>query len=335
MGNRLWHKGKRAAAGDRDSRKATALEAFVKIRTKGPFFWLVWGLWVPLFLWGLFEWIRVFWFPPPLPCPTYAKQLLVCLTPATSASFGWIRLYERSSFHTPWKAESPWFFARVGRNGLAWGIGLHPAQRGKQKREGDGCSPAGRFRIGWVLGEEDRLPEGARWPWYHRKTSRDAWVDDPSLPQYNHLVSLPEGLPLPSWFPSQRMSLGIPARKWMILIEHNYPRSVPGAGSAIFLHAWTDPKLPSEGCTMVDPKVILAILTWLDPQKHPELVQLDVGSYETFSFLWGLPQPEDLVPWPEGLEPRFSRKDRLVLNSKRLQVVPPPRVQNYSPAPFP
>ena len=36
----------------------------------------------------------------------------------------------------------------IGRAGAAWGIGLHPQQLGPRKKEGDGRSPAGVFRIG-------------------------------------------------------------------------------------------------------------------------------------------------------------------------------------------
>ena len=44
----------------------------------------------------------------------------------------------------------------IGRAGSAWGLGLHPAQRGPQKREGDGRAPAGVFRIGTAFGYADR-----------------------------------------------------------------------------------------------------------------------------------------------------------------------------------
>jgi hypothetical protein len=94
------------------------------------------------------------------------------------------------------------------------------------------------------------------------------------------------------------MSLGIAARKWMILVEHNYPQAVPGRGSAIFLHAWSDPEVPSEGCTMVAMEDLYRILLWLDPGKNPELVQLDLSSYLALWAPWGLPSPRELSPWP-------------------------------------
>ena len=38
----------------------------------------------------------------------------------------------------------------LGRTGLAWGLGLHPADpgQGPVKREGDGKAPAGVFALG-------------------------------------------------------------------------------------------------------------------------------------------------------------------------------------------
>ena len=39
----------------------------------------------------------------------------------------------------------------VGRNGAAWGLGLHAAQpQGPQKQEGDGRAPAGVFTLGAI-----------------------------------------------------------------------------------------------------------------------------------------------------------------------------------------
>src|SRR5271169_3222134 len=75
-------------------------------------------------------------------------QLLVVTTPNWDEKQGELRLYERAS------DVSDWISIRtipvvIGRAGLAWGIGLHPADTKMmpRKKEGDGKSPAGIFSL--------------------------------------------------------------------------------------------------------------------------------------------------------------------------------------------
>ena len=79
--------------------------------------------------------------------------------------------------------------AVVGRNGLAWGRGIHlePPAGGPQKREGDGKAPAGIFRLGIAFG----YGPGDSAPWirlpYQQMTERIKCVDDVASPFYNHI----------------------------------------------------------------------------------------------------------------------------------------------------
>jgi len=87
-------------------------------------------------------------------------QLLVVTTQGWDEKQGELVLYERENDSTPCivvKAPVP---VVLGKNGLAWGIGLHPTNpETTYKKEGDGKSPAGIFSLGSAFG----LPLIPKW----------------------------------------------------------------------------------------------------------------------------------------------------------------------------
>jgi len=190
-----------------------------------------------------------------------------------------------------WKVSNgPW---RViyGKNGLAWGIGINPPQKGIQKVERDKRAPAGIFKIGTVYSNQAKPLKGAEnWPFYQVTTS-DAWIDNPKLPNYNHIIRINPANP-PAWFKDQRMKPEDPTYTWRILIEHNYPDAKPGMGSAIFFHFQRGENIPSAGCTVMPVNNIETLLRWLDPAGKPVLVQLPQEEYIRLSKSWGLPDPK-------------------------------------------
>lgn len=149
----------------------------------------------------------------------------------------------------------------------------------------------GRFAVGTILGDAPALPSGSLWPDYVQKTERTAWVGDPALPGYNHLYVLPEGEAPPPWFDKEKTRLHDPAHEWEVLIEHNYPESAPGLGSAIFFHIRRGPDRPSYGCTVMAREELERLVRWLDPAKHPQVVQLDEADYRRLWQAWDLPAP--------------------------------------------
>ena len=227
---------------------------------------------------------------PEAPVPEGTRQLIAAVAEKAGGPEAEVRLFSRGP--DGWRPEGGPWPAAVGRRGLAWGIGLHaPRRGGRAKAEGDGRSPAGRFRIGTVYGPAPALPAGSRgWP-YVQKTPRDAWIDDPSLPGYNHFVRIPEGQPLPEWFASQKMSLETPVLQWLVHIEHNYPDAVPGRGSALFIHRWHGAGDSTSGCVALPPERLDELMRWLDPAAGPELVLLSRRDYRRLWRAWGLPSP--------------------------------------------
>ena len=79
--------------------------------------------------------------------------------------------------------------ARLGDRQFRCALG--PAGPRRDKREGDGATPIGRFPLRQVLYRPDRLarPEGGL-P-QRRLTPEDGWCDDPADPAYNRPVRLP------------------------------------------------------------------------------------------------------------------------------------------------
>lgn len=131
--------------------------------------------------------------------------------------------------------------------------------RSPRKREGDGATPAGRYRLLRVLYRPDRvrrprtrLPVAAIRP-------ADGWCDAPVDRNYNRPVRLP--YPASSetlWRPDQLYDL-------VVVLDHNARPRVRGAGSAIFMHVARPGYLPTEGCIALDRRHLLRLLERAGP----------------------------------------------------------------------
>ncbi len=216
------------------------------------------------------------------------SQLVVVVTDSWQSHRGRLQCFERRG-KSAWRPvlDRP-VAVLMGRKGLAWGRGLLSGKGPRIKREGDGCSPAGVFRIGKIYGEGRRLPAGASYP-YTRVTRRDAWVDDPKNPYYNRHVRIAEGKPLPGWFEKQRMRLGDPAYHWLIEIRHNSDPPSPGMGSAIFFHTRRGEDRPTAGCTAMARDHLERVIRFLRAPANPLYVLLPAGEYKRYTGAWGLP----------------------------------------------
>jgi L,D-peptidoglycan transpeptidase YkuD (ErfK/YbiS/YcfS/YnhG family) len=136
------------------------------------------------------------------------------------------------------------FPCAVGRGGI-----------GQKQGEGDGITPKGRWQITGAGYRADRLvrPDFA-FP-NHRIGPTDIWSDDAADPAYNHHVAV-RAHP----FSHEKLRRTDPLYDIYAILDFNWPNSVPGAGSAIFLHAWRKPRHPTEGCVAFAPDVLRYIL---------------------------------------------------------------------------
>jgi hypothetical protein len=225
-----------------------------------------------------------------------ARQMIVCVAADKSSYEGTLQLFTRSA-SGQWQPEGkPWPVLFAPR-GLAWGRGLNPPQPGPQKMNGDHRNPEGLFKIGFVMGYDSTLPDGAKgWP-YHQVTDRDAWIDDPKLSElgYNHLYTLPPGAPFPDWWPKERMHLGDFAYEWLVVIEHNYDNPDPQYGNEIFFHIRRGVHYRTAGCTTMERDNLEHMVKWLEPGSDAMLAELTRADYAQFWKEWHLPPPDQAL----------------------------------------
>lgn len=213
------------------------------------------------------------------------RQLLRVETPAWPATTGTLTLWTRDKAGDPWRQHGPAIAVMMGRNGLRWGRGFHSMPRGVTvKKEGDGCSPAGIFRLDTAFGSVPAAKSGTvLWPW-RQMTATHAGVDDPKSRYYNRIVDA--AAVKKDWTSAENMVPKSGVYRRGLIVQHNWDQR-PGAGSCIFLHIRG--RGPTAGCTAMREKALLRLLGWLDPAQHPLLVQLPVAEWPARSAEWGLP----------------------------------------------
>lgn len=223
------------------------------------------------------------------PIPDDSRILLLAVPENWNAQEATLQAFHRESPTAPWKSITPSYPVNLGKNGLAWGRGLHPSQSGPQKREGDAKSPAGVFLLGSILyGLETNNPLPA-WR-YRRVTERDLWIEDPKSPGYNRHLILGPGDLFPENHLFERMRQNDPAHALKIFIRHNAPPDVqPGAGSAIFFHLARGSDHPTTGCTTLFRENFETLFAYFSPKEVPVYVLVPRAEYDRLKPSWKLP----------------------------------------------
>jgi len=131
----------------------------------------------------------------------------------------------------------------VGRGGIV-----------RDKREGDGATPLGRWPLRRVLFRPDRLePPETRLP-VAPLSPADGWCDDPGDSAYNR----PVRLPYPGRY--ERLWRDDGLYDVIVVLGHNDDPPLPGRGSAIFLHVAQADYAPTEGCVALARDDLLSLL---------------------------------------------------------------------------
>ncbi len=229
--------------------------------------------------------------PEPSPLAPASRQLLVVQTQDWDSTAGTLQRYRRDASADPWQTAGPPIPVVVGRNGLAWGIGLNAQGEpgnGPVKMEGDGRAPAGAFAFHSAFGYAP--PESVPWirmP-YVQAISTLRCVDDTASRHYNRILF--EDRTQKDWTSDEAMLRPDDLYRLGLVVEHNWGAGTQsGRGSCIFFHIWAAPDKATSGCTAMDPAAMESLLGWLDPALGPLLVQLPRPEYARLQEAWGLP----------------------------------------------
>ncbi len=182
---------------------------------------------------------------------TGASQLLIVYTAGPGKTRAELFCLEKAN--DDWRFAMPAMSASVGRKGIAGP---------DAKREGDGCTPYGMYRIGLAFGYESECQ--TRMP-YRQMTADDIWIDDPAAPDYNRLAR--KATTTAKSFEYMRRQDDL--YRFGLVVDYNSDPVVPGLGSAIFIHFWGRPFRSTAGCLGLSQEHLAAVLAFLDPARSP------------------------------------------------------------------
>jgi L,D-peptidoglycan transpeptidase YkuD (ErfK/YbiS/YcfS/YnhG family) len=182
-----------------------------------------------------------------------AEQLITVTATTTATTHASLRLWRLQG--DCWVAAGGPYPARLGRNGLS-----------ADRREGDGTTPAGTFRIHPTMYGNEPNP-GVRFR-YRRIRCGDWWNEDPRSPTYNTFQHVACGTS-PPFASTEGMWQSPRAYPWLAVVEFNMRPVVPGRGSGIFLHAQTGGA--TNGCVSLRRADLRHVLRWLRPGARPQI----------------------------------------------------------------
>jgi L,D-peptidoglycan transpeptidase YkuD (ErfK/YbiS/YcfS/YnhG family) len=141
-----------------------------------------------------------------------------------------------------------------------WPVALGRAGIKANKREGDGATPRGDFRLVRLWWRPDRLPRPATLLPVRRIGGVDGWCEDPADRRYNRPIRLSDGQP------GDRLRRSDHLYDLIIEIDHNARPRIAGRGSAVFIHVARPGFAPTAGCVACTSGTLLRLLAQLGPR---------------------------------------------------------------------
>lgn len=128
------------------------------------------------------------------------------------------------------------------------------------KREGDGGTPRGNFRLRrlWWRADKHRRPVTSL-P-VQRITPADGWCEDPADRHYNRPIKVPLNTS------ADRLVRKDNLYDFIIEIDHNTRPRIAGRGSAVFIHAARQGFAPTAGCVALELSTLRRMLSRLGPR---------------------------------------------------------------------
>jgi L,D-peptidoglycan transpeptidase YkuD (ErfK/YbiS/YcfS/YnhG family) len=128
------------------------------------------------------------------------------------------------------------------------------------KREGDGGTPAGRFKLRRLWWRSDRGPRPRTLLPVRRITPADAWCEDPADRRYNRPIPLAPGAA------GDRLWRDDHLYDLVIELSHNTRPRIAGRGSAVFIHLARPQYAPTIGCVALKASSLRRLLHSLAPR---------------------------------------------------------------------
>jgi L,D-peptidoglycan transpeptidase YkuD (ErfK/YbiS/YcfS/YnhG family) len=128
------------------------------------------------------------------------------------------------------------------------------------KREGDGATPRGTFRLKRLWWRADRHPRPPTFLPVRRIRPTDGWCEDPRDRNYNRPVKVP------SRSTADRLARPDQLYDYIVELDHNTRPRIAGRGSAVFLHAARPGWAPTAGCIALDIGALRRLLARLGPR---------------------------------------------------------------------
>ena len=137
----------------------------------------------------------------------------------------------------------------IGRNGYT-----------KEKKEGDGCTPIGKFNIIQCYYRSDKVKELFTNLDISVINKNSGWCDDPNCSLYNQYINFPFN------YSAENLYRNDDLYDIVFVIDYNMNPVVRNKGSAIFLHVANDDLMPTDGCIAIQKNELLMLSKFIN--KH-------------------------------------------------------------------
>jgi len=133
------------------------------------------------------------------------------------------------------------------------------------KREGDGATPRGLFRLIALWWRADRRPRPPSALPARRIEPALAWCEDPSDRRYNRAFRRSANEPGDRLWRDDRLY------DLIFELSHNTRPRIAGRGSAVFLHVARSDRSPTAGCVALEAAALARLLGRIGPRTRIEI----------------------------------------------------------------
>jgi L,D-peptidoglycan transpeptidase YkuD (ErfK/YbiS/YcfS/YnhG family) len=145
-------------------------------------------------------------------------------------------------------------------NGLTLPVAIGRGGIKANKRESDGATPRGIFRLRRLWWRADRHPRPRTQLPVRRIRADDGWCEDPRDRHYNQRVTVPKGSA------ADRLTRADALYDFIIELDHNTRPRVTGRGSAVFIHVARPQFAPTAGCVALTKPMLRRLLAHVGPR---------------------------------------------------------------------